>query len=201
MDFIKKNWKPLLVAGILFVMYLFVNPIGSYNNMVTNDENTQTAWSNVEAAYQERNDLIPNLVNIVKGYAAHEKETYKAITDARSNATQTTIDPSNMTTEQFNDYMDNQDQLTSALSKLLMIVENYPDLKASENFRDLQSQLEGSENRIRVERMNYNEFAKVENTYMKKFPKNILNNMFCFEEKPYFKSEEGAETAPEISFE
>ena len=201
MEFVKKNWKLLSIVGIIFLSYIFINPIGTYNQMVTNDENTNNSWSKVETAYQERNDLVPQLVETVKGYMNHEKETYLAVTDARADATDVDINLSEMSKEDMENYFAVQDELTSALSKLLMVTENYPDLKASENFKDLQSQLEGIENRIRVERNNYCDFAKEENIYMKKFPKNILNNMYGFEEKPYFESEEGAETAPVISFE
>lgn len=200
MEFLKSNIKLIITMGILFITFLWVNPIGTYNTMVDNDETTNKSWGNVETAYQERMDLIPNLVATVKGYADHEKETLEGVIEARANATKTTIDPSNMSAEQIQAYMDNQQQLTSALSKLMVVVEKYPELKANQGFLDLQVSLEGMENKIRVERNNYNSKAEIENKYMRKFPKNLLNSMYDFQPKLYFESQEGAEEAPEVKF-
>lgn len=200
MEFLKDNVKLIVTMGILFITFLWINPIGTYNTMVDNDETTNKSWGNVETAYQERMDLIPNLVATVKGYADHEKETLEGVIEARANATKTTIDPSNMSTEQIQAYMDNQQQLTSALSKLMVVVEKYPELKANQGFLDLQVSLEGMENKIRVERNNYNSKAEIENKYMKKFPKNLLNMMYDFQPKLYFESQDGAEEAPEVKF-
>lgn len=172
----------------------------TYNTLVKLGQGVETAWADVETQYQRRADLIPNLVNTVKGYAAHEKETLEGVVKARSEATSVKIDPENMTAEQMAQYQKAQNGVSSALSKLLLVVEKYPDLKANQNFLELQSQLEGTENRITVARRDFNGAAKEYNTAIRKFPKNILAGMFGFEKKTYFEAEEGAEKAPEVKF-
>ena len=174
--------------------------VSAYNGLVKMDESVSTAWSNVENQYQRRTDLIPNLVNTVKGYAAHEKETFEAVVSARSKATQMTIDPENLTPEKLQEYQKAQGEIGAALGRLLAITENYPELKANENFKELQAQLEGTENRISVERRNFNEVARTYNTSIRTFPKSILAGMFGFDKRPYFEAEEGANKAPEVKF-
>ena len=158
------------------------------------------AWSQVENVYQRRADLIPNLVATVKGYAKHEQETLDKVVSARAKATQITVDPENLNEASLKKYQEAQGELGSALGKLLAITENYPDLKANENFLQLQSQLEGTENRIAVERKNFNEMAQSYNASIRQFPGNVLAGMFGFERKPYFEAEKGAEKAPEVNF-
>ena len=174
--------------------------ISAYNGLVKMDESVSTAWSNVENQYQRRTDLIPNLVNTVKGYASHEKETFEAVVSARSKATQMTIDADNLTPEKLQQYQKAQGEIGAALGRLLAITENYPELKANENFKELQAQLEGTENRISVERRNFNEVARSYNTAIRTFPKSLLAGMFGFEKRPYFEAEEGANKAPEVKF-
>ena len=174
--------------------------VSAYNGLVKMDESVNTAWSNVENQYQRRADLIPNLVNTVKGYAAHEKETLEAVMAARSKATQMTIDADNLTPEKLQEYQKAQGEIGSALGRLLAITENYPDLKANQNYMELQAQLEGTENRISVERRNFNEVARTYNTSIRTFPKSILAGMFGFDKRPYFEAEEGANKAPEVKF-
>ena len=174
--------------------------ISIYNNMVTQEETVKTAWGQVENVYQRRADLIPNLVNTVKGYAEHEKSTLENVVNARAKATQTTIDPTNMTEADIQKFQAAQGELSGALSRLLVTVEQYPDLKANENFLTLQSQLEGAENRIATERNRFNETAKVYNTYIRRFPQSLFAGLFGFAAKPYFAAEEGAERAPEVQF-
>lgn len=164
------------------------------------DEAVVSQWAQVENVYQRRADLIPNLVNTVKGYAAHESETLTGVIEARAKATSTTIDPSNLNTESIQAFQQAQGGLSSALSKLMVVVERYPDLKANQNFLELQSQLEGTENRITVERQKFNNSAQEYNTYIKMFPKNLYANMFDFEEKAYFKAQEDANEAPKVEF-
>jgi len=174
--------------------------ISAYNGLVKMDESVNTAWSNVENQYQRRADLIPNLVNTVKGYAAHEKETLEAVMAARSKATQMTVDADNLTPEKLQEYQKAQGEIGAALGRLLAITENYPDLKANQNFMELQAQLEGTENRISVERRNFNEVARTYNTSIRTFPKSILAGMFGFDKRPYFEAEEGANKAPTVEF-
>lgn len=171
-----------------------------YNTMVEKDEAVSHAWSNVENQYQRRADLIPNLVNTVKGYAAHEKETLEAVVAARTKATQVTVDAESLTPEKLKAYQEAQGEIGSALGRLLAITENYPDLKANENFKELQAQLEGTENRISVERRNFNEASRDYNTYIRKFPNNIFSSLFGFEKRPYFEAESGTEKAPTVEF-
>ena len=195
----KKGLITLLAVGAI-VLGLFFWFQGNYNNMVKLDEGVQAAWSQVENVYQRRADLIPNLVATVKGYAQHEQQTLEGVISARSKATQITVDPENLTSEELAKYQTAQGELGAALGKLLAITENYPDLKANENFLSLQSQLEGTENRITVERNKYNQVAREYNTTIRQFPKNIVAGMFGFEKKPYFEAQEGAETAPKVEF-
>ena len=186
------------IIVIVFVLYRFF--AGFYNTAITYQENAKTAWSKVESAYQRRADLIPNLVNTVKGYAAHEKETLEAVIKARAAATQTKIDPSNITPEQLAKFQQAQQGLSGALSRLLVTVEKYPDLKADKHFLELQSQLEGTENRIKVERDRFNDAVNKYNIHIKRFPGNLLAGMFGFKEMARFQSEKGAEKAPKVEF-
>ena len=195
----KKSYIVLIVIG-LFLVITFSWVKGTYNGMVTNEEGVSTAWAQVENVYQRRADLIPNLVNTVKGYAEHEKGTLQAVIEARSKATGININADNMNAASMKQFMAAQDGLSSALSKLMVVVERYPDLKANQNFLALQSQLEGTENRIATERRRFNEAAKTYNVSIKKFPGNIFANMFGFEKKDYFKATEGADKAPEVKF-
>lgn len=195
----KKGLVALLIVGAV-VLGLFFWFQSNYNNMVKMDEGVQAAWSQVENVYQRRADLIPNLVATVKGYAQHEEQTLEGVINARSKATQITVDPQNLSSEELAKYQKAQGELGAALGKLLAITENYPDLKANENFLSLQSQLEGTENRITVERNKYNQTAREYNTTIRQFPKNIVAGMFGFEKKPYFEAQEGAEVAPKVEF-
>ena len=188
----------LIVAAVVLGIFLWVK--GAYNKMVTADEGVQAAWAQVENVYQRRADLIPNLVATVKGYAQHESETLENVVAARAKATQTLVDPSDLSEEAIARFNEAQGELSSALGRLLMIQENYPDLKANQNFRELQAQLEGTENRIATERMKFNETARAYNTLIRKFPDNIIASMFGFEKKGYFEAQAGAETAPKVEF-
>ncbi|MGD9930629.1 MAG: LemA family protein [Mangrovibacterium sp.] len=195
----KKTWIILaIIVVVALVMYSSVK--GTYNTMVTMDEGVSASWAQVENVYQRRADLIPNLVNTVKGYASHERETLEGVIEARSKATSVNINPENLTPESLQQFQDAQSGLTSALSRLMVVVEQYPDLKANQNFLDLQAQLEGTENRIAVERRKFNESAQSFNTFIRTFPKNIYANIFGFEKKSYFEAEQGAEKAPQVSF-
>ena len=187
-----------IIVVLLFAGYSWVK--GTYNTMVTQDEGVKTAWSQVENQYQRRMDLIPNLVNTVKGYATHEKETLEGVVSARAEATKTTIDPSNLNEESMKKFQAAQGELSSALSRLMLVIERYPDLKANQNFSELQAQLEGTENRISVERKRFKETAQSYNTYIRSFPTNILAGMFGFQPKAYFSAESGAEKAPKVEF-
>ena len=192
----KKSTIIIIVVAVLAVVW----GITGYNGLVSMDEGVQTKWADVETQYQRRADLIPNLVNTIKGYAAHESETLQAVVEARAKATSMNIDPSNMSAEQIANFQKAQDGVSSALGRLLVTVEKYPDLKANENFRELQAQLEGTENRISVARRDYNEAARKYNTSLRSFPKNILAGMFGFEKKAYFEAQEGSEQAPTVQF-
>ena len=194
----KKGIVLIAVAVVLLGCFVWVK--NAYNSLVTSDENAQSAWSQVENVYQRRADLIPNLVATVKGYAAHESETLESVVAARAKATQVTIDPANLSADEIAKYNEAQGELGNALGKLLMIQENYPDLKANENFRDLQAQLEGTENRIATERMKFNQAVKDYNTLIRRFPNNIFASMFGFEKKGYFEANAGAENAPKVEF-
>ncbi len=195
----KKSYIVLIVIG-LFLMMTFMWIKGTYNGMVTKEEGVSTAWAQVENVYQRRADLIPNLVNTVKGYADHEKGTLEAVIEARSKATGVNINADNLDPASMQKFMAAQDGLSSALSKLMVVVERYPDLKANQNFLALQSQLEGTENRISTERRRFNEAAKSYNVAIRKFPNNIFAGMFGFDKKEYFKATEGADKAPEVKF-
>lgn len=168
--------------------------------MVSKDENVKGKWAQVENAYQRRADLVPNLVNTVKGAASHEKETLEAVVNARAKATQVTVDPSELTEESIAQFQQSQDALSQSIGRLLVSVEAYPDIKANENFRDLQAQLEGTENRISVERRAYNEAVQDYNTTVRRFPNNIMAGIFGFKTKGTFKATEGSDVAPEVSF-
>lgn len=188
----------IVIAAIVLIGFLWVK--GVYNKMVTADEKVAGSWAQVENVYQRRADLIPNLVNTVKGYAEHESATFESVTAARAKATQVQVNPESLTEEAVAQYNAAQGELSSTLGRLLMIAENYPELKANENFRDLQAQLEGTENRIAEERRKFNEAAKGYNTMIRKFPNNIFASMFGFEKKGYFEAQVGAETAPVVEF-
>lgn len=193
----KKVTIIILVAVVAIIAFW---AISGYNSLVSMDENVSNQWANVETQYQRRADLIPNLVNTVKGYAAHEKETLEGVIAARSQATQIKVDPTDLTPEKLAEYQKAQGQLATALGKLLAITENYPDLKANQNFLELQAQLEGTENRINVARKNFNDAAKAYNTAIRRFPKKILAGMFGFDKRAYFEAAEGAEQAPQVQF-
>ena len=196
-----ENKTPFVLIGIVaFVILIGGWLMSSYNGMVNEDENINLQWSEVENQYQRRLDLIPNLVNVVKGYASHEKETLEGVIEARAKATQTTIDPSNMTEEQLASFQKAQDGLSGALNRLMVVVEKYPDLKANENFLQLQAQLEGTENRITVARKGYNDAATIYNKKVRRFPNNMLAGIFGFSVRPQFKAQEGAESAPTVQF-
>ena len=172
----------------------------SYNGLVSTQESVEKSWGNVESQYQRRADLIPNLVETVKGYAKHEQETLEGVINARANATKVTIDPTNMTPEDLQKYQAAQGEVGSALSRLIAVAENYPDLKANENFKDLQQQLESTENRINIARNDFNEEARKYNTQRRTFPTNIIASIFNFGDKPYFQAQEGADVAPKVDF-
>ena len=194
----KKGTITIIIVAIVAIIAFWA--ISGYNSLVSMDENVSNQWANVETQYQRRADLIPNLVNTVKGYAAHEKETLEGVIAARSQATQIKVDPTDLTPEKLAEYQKAQGQLATALGKLLAITENYPDLKANQNFLELQAQLEGTENRINVARKNFNDSAKAYNTAIRRFPKNILAGMFGFDKRAYFEAAEGAKQAPQVQF-
>lgn len=199
----KKNW---IIIGIvvLVIFVLIVWPvsawIGAYNKMVSMDEGTKSAWAQVENVYQRRLDLIPNLVNTVKGVANFEKETLTQVIEARANATKVTIDPSKMTSANLQQFQEAQGKVSSTLSRLLVTVEQYPQLRATESFKELQSQLEGTENRITTERRRFNEVAQEYNAYIRKFFPRIVASFSGFKERPYFQAEAAAQKAPEVKF-
>ena len=186
--------KKSIIIILAVVAILVIWAVSVYNGLVTMDENVSGQWANVETQYQRRADLIPNLVNTVKGYATHEKETLEGVVAARSQATQIKVDAADLTPEKLAQYQKAQGAVTSALGKLLAITENYPDLKANQNFLELQAQLEGTENRINVARKNFNDAAQAYNTNIRRFPKNIFAGMFGFDKKAYFEAEEGSVT-------
>ena len=196
-----KNKKPFILIGIVALIILIGGWLmKGYNGMINEDENVNLQWGEVENQYQRRLDLIPNLVNVVKGYASHEKETLEGVIEARAKATQTTIDPSNMTEEQLANFQKAQDGLSGALNRLMVVVEKYPELKANENFLQLQAQLEGTENRITVARKSYNDAATIYNKLVRRFPNNMLAGIFGFSVRPQFKAQEGADHAPTVQF-
>ena len=192
----KKTW----MASIMALFFMLLLNSCTYNTMVEKDEAVSTAWSNVEAQYQRRADLIPNLVSTVKGYAQHESSTLEAVVEARSKATQITVDPANLTADKLKEYQEAQGAVSSALGKLLAITENYPELRANENFSELQAQLEGTENRITEARKRYNEAVQDYNVLIRKFPNNLFAGMFGFSKKEKFEASSGTEEAPQVEF-
>jgi len=182
-----------IVSGFLFSSC-------GYNKMVDMEEQVTAQWSQVENVYQRRADLIPNLVNTVKGYAEHEQETLEGVIEARSKATSVNVNPENLSEQSIEQFNQAQQGLSSALSRLMVVVERYPDLKANQNFLDLQAQLEGTENRIAVERRKFNEVTQTYNAYIRKFPQVVYSGWFGFEKKDYFQSQQGADQAPEVQF-
>jgi LemA protein len=199
----KKSFLVLIGVFVflgLIVLIGFLTSIRSYNKMVQYDEAVTSSWSQVENVYQRRADLIPNLVNTVKGYADFEKSTLTQVIEARAKATSVNITAENLNEQTMAQFQQAQDGLSSALSKLMVVVEKYPDLKANQNFLELQSQLEGTENRIANERMKFNETTKTYNVYIRRFPAKIFASIYGFDQKPYFKAAEGADKAPEVKF-
>ncbi len=194
----KKNVTIIAIVAIAVLLGLWA--ISGYNGLVTAEEKVSAQWANVESQYQRRADLIPNLVATVKGYAEHEQETLEGVVSARARATQTTVNADQLTPEALQQYQAAQGELTQALGRLLVTVEKYPDLKANQNFLELQAQLEGTENRISVERQRFNTEAKAYNTAIRRFPKNLLASMFGFEAKPYFEAQAEAAQAPKVEF-
>lgn len=195
----KKGTVALIVAAVVLLGgFVWVKNV--YNQIVVSDEYVQSTWAQVENVYQRRADLIPNLVATVKGYAEHESATLENVVAARAKATQMTIDPENLSAEDIAKFNEAQGELSAALGRLLLIQENYPDLKANQQFSELQAQLEGTENRIATERMKFNDAAKAYNTLIRKFPDNIIASVFGFEKKGYFEAQAGAETAPKVEF-
>ena len=194
----KKTVTWIVVLGVLAIAVVW--SIGRYNAIITAEENVNTAWSQVENQYQRRADLIPNLVETVKGYAAHESLTLDEVVTARAKATQVVVDPTNATPAQLAAFQEAQGELTQALGRLMAISENYPDLKANANFSALQAQLEGTENRITVARNNFNETARQFNTLIRRFPTNLIANVMNAEKRSYFEASEGAEQAPKVQF-
>jgi LemA protein len=199
----KKN----CLVTIIIVVFIGLIILGAvswgikvYNNMVTHQEGVTSQWGNVETQYQRRADLIPNFVNTVKGAANFEQETLTKVIEARAKATQVTLDPTKMTAENMKQFQAAQGELSSALSRLMVVVEQYPELKATQNYRDLQVELEGTENRISVERRKFNEVAQAFNTYIKRFPQSFIAGIFGFTARPYFESMEGADKAPQVQF-
>ncbi len=191
----KISYLLLIVLGAITL-----SSCSGYNRMVEKQEAVTSQLGNVQNAYQRRADLIPNLVNTVKGYAEHEQETFTQVTEARAKATQTNINPENITTESLQEYQQAQNQLSQALGRLLLIQENYPELKANQNFLALQDELAGTENRISVERNRFNQIAQDYNSYIRKFPQVIYAKWFKFETKAYFEATPEAQTAPEVQF-
>lgn len=194
-----KKWITIIVIVVaIFLVYNFFS--GKYNSMVTKEEAVNTEWSNVETQYQRRSDLIPNLVNTVKGFAQQEQDVLIGVTEARSKASGISLDANNLTAENMQQFQAAQGQLNSALSRLLVTVEKYPELKSNQNFLELQAQLEGTENRIAVARKRFNESAQDYNTFVRVFPNNIISGWAGFERKPLFEADQGAEKAPEVQF-
>ena len=188
----------LIVLGLVTVVCIFL--FSSYNGLVSREEGVNSAWADVETQYQRRSDLIPNLVNTVKGYAAHESKTLQEVTEARTRATSINLSVEDLTPEKMAEFQKAQQQVGSALGRLIAVSENYPELKAADNFRELQAQLEGTENRISVARKNFNEVSRAYNVAVRRFPKNIVASLFGFSAKPYFEADQGAETAPKVEF-
>lgn len=190
-----KKWIWIGVVALVAIFFYT-----TYNGLVTKEEGLDNAWSNVETQYQRRADLIPNLVNTVKGYAAHESATLGAVTEARAKATSINLTASDLTPEKLEAFQKAQAEVRSALGRLIAVAENYPDLKANQNFLELQAQLEGTENRIAVARKDFNAAAKRYNVTVRRFPSNLVAGLFGFEKKPYFEASEGADAAPSVQF-
>lgn len=193
-----KKTTLLIVAAVVALLAVYC--VTTYNSLAKASQSVAAAWANVETQYQRRSDLIPNLVNTVKGYAVHESETLESVVAARAAATSITVDGASMTAEQFSDYVEAQSKVTSALSRLIAVAENYPELKANQNFLELQAQLEGTENRIAVERQRYNDIVKSFNNQVVTFPRNIIAGMFGFGAKEFFSAQQGADVAPVVAF-
>lgn len=196
---ISKGWIILIVI-VVVIFLLFSWGTGIYNKLVSQEEGVNQAWANVENVYQRRLDLIPNLVNTVKGVANFEKSTLTAVIEARAKATSVQINPKNLDEGSLQKFQEAQNGVSSALGRLMVVVEQYPQLKATQNFSELQAQLEGTENRITVERMKFNESAQAFNSYLRRFPANIFAGLFGFQKKAYFASDKGAEKAPQVEF-
>lgn len=194
-----KLFKGLIIVGIILIFAIWM--ISEYNKLVKNEEKTEQAWAQVENVYQRRLDLIPNLVKTVQGAAEFEKGTLESVIEARSKATSIQMDPTNITEENLAAFEQAQNQVTSALNRLMVVVERYPELTATKNFSDLQTQLEGTENRIAVERKKFTEAVQAYNVKVRRFPTNIIASLFGFEKKAYFKATEGADKSPEVDFE
>lgn len=194
--------KKILSIGIVLVAVFVVYRLlaGTYNNLVTQEEAVDSQWAQVQNVYQRRADLIPNLVNTVKGYADFEQETLTRVIEARAKATSVNINADELSPEKVAQFQAAQGELSSALSRLLVTVERYPDLKANQNFLDLQSQLEGTENRITVERMKFNDVVQTYNAYLRRFPQNMLANMYGFDQRGYFEATTEAQQVPEVQF-
>jgi LemA protein len=192
----KTTW--IILGGVVALVILWA--MFAYNRLVSTEEGVGSAWAQVESVYQRRADLIPNLVNTVKGSAEFESNTLQEVIEARTAAMGVKVDPSKLTEEQIAQYEKAQNNLSGALQRLMVVVERYPDLKTTANFRELQAQLEGTENRITVERMKFNEAVKKYNVAIRRFPSNLIAGMFSFEKKGYFTAAEGAENAPEVKF-
>ena len=195
----KKGTIALLVIGVL-ILILVGGTLTTYNGLVAKDEDVATAWGNVQSQYQRRADLIPNLVSTVKGYAKHESGTLESVVAARAKATQITVDANSITPEKLKQFQAAQGELSQALGRLMAIQENYPDLKANENFSELQAQLEGTENRINESRNLYNAAVQTYNVSVRRFPASIVAGMFGFDKKTQFEAEAGAEKAPKVEF-
>ncbi len=195
----RKGWLTIIIIAV-FGLIIYSSVKNTYNRMVTLDEQVEEQWSNVENVYQRRMDLIPNLVNTVKGYADFEQETLTQVIEARAKATSVNINPENLDPQALQQFQQAQSGLSSALSRLMVVVERYPQLKANQNFLELQAQLEGTENRIAVERRKFNQVSRAYNTYIRQFPRTMYASIFNFERKPYFEADEGAEEVPEVQF-
>ena len=195
----KKGTIGLLVVGVVILM-LIGGTLTTYNSLVAKDEAVTTAWGNIQSQYQRRADLVPNLVNTVKGYAKHESETLEGVVEARAKATQIKVDADNITPEKLKQFQSAQGELTQALGRLIAVQENYPDLKANENFSELQAQLEGTENRINESRQLYNAAVQTYNVSVRRFPANSVAGMFGFDKKTQFEAEAGTEKAPQVEF-
>ena len=194
----KNGLVTILVVAVLALLAVWM--MRGYNRMVTEQENVEQAWGQIETQYQRRMDLIPNLVATAKGLADKEQAILTGVVEARAKATQVTVDPTNITPDQLQAFEQAQSQVGSALSRLLVTIEKYPELKMDQGYLNLQAQLEGTENRIAVARHTFNECAQTYNTFIRKFPNNIVASMFGFERKPYFEAQQGADTAPKVEF-